>query len=77
MRVKKVVSIINTKENEICSLNRSILNTHTKRRLQRKEKEISDENNKMFKRLYSIIVKDGPIKQNSQTIAPSPLRNKM
>ena len=73
MKVKKVTSLVNTKENESWGLNRSIRYYHTKQRFIQQEKDISQENKKMFKRLYSILVRDKLIKDDDQTKGPNTL----
>ena len=61
MKVKKINSVVKTRENENWHLNRKLRKNNAQAKIKERVKSISNENQKLFQRLYSIVSRPHPI----------------
>lgn len=74
MKIKnKVGPIVDTRQNQKWDLNRNIRLTHARSKVKEHDRNISHENEKMFKRLYSIVQRPHPLKSNKGVAGPNTL----
>ncbi|CAI2375830.1 unnamed protein product [Moneuplotes crassus] len=71
MKVKKISSIIDTSESKGCNLNRKLRQNKLMSEIKKRERNISQQNQKMFQRLVSIVSRPNPL--NCQSKGPNSL----
>jgi len=73
MRLAKVQPVVSTKPNDKCKLNKNIRLKHSQKKSMLRERDISQQNQRMFKRLYSIVSRTHPLKQKLDNKGPTTL----
>ncbi|CAI2376535.1 unnamed protein product [Moneuplotes crassus] len=62
MKVKKITSVVNTVESKRCDLNRKLRQNNLMTEIKKRERNISQQNQKMFQRLASIVSRPNQIR---------------